>query len=209
MSDRQIKVPPNQYVSSLGAGEHGIIFYTSKEEMRDIHFAFVKSGLEDNWAVIYAAPGSYSEELRNAMQNYGIDTKKYEEDGSLSIQKGEDVYRDPAKPDLDYFKTKTNDIVNYFLNKGKRGLRIATDLTSFFLPQGLYVSLFDAEHLFQPRMDLPITLICAYDAAIIPAIKDLDITFFYKRINSEWRQFVDAHSFAIYVSKNKSIAFTI
>jgi hypothetical protein len=209
MSDRQIEIAPTQYVSSLSAGEHGIIFYTSKEEMRNIHFAFVKSGLENNWAVIYSAPGSYSEELRSAMQNYGIDTKKYEEDDSLFIQKGEDAYKNPAKPDLDYFKTQSNDIIKYFMNKGKKGLRIATDLTSFFLPKGLYVSLLDAEHLFQPRMDLPVTLICAYDAAILPAIRDLDITFFYKRINKEWRQFVDAHSFAIYMSKNKSIAFTI
>lgn len=209
LSNRQIEIPPNQYVSSLGAGEHGTIFYTSKEEMRNIHFAFVKSGLENNWAIVYTAPGSYSEELRNAMQVYGIDTKNYEEDGSLFIQRGEDAYKNPAKPDLDYFKTQANDIIKDFMNKGKKGLRIATDITSFFLPQGFYVSLLDAEHLFQPRMDLPITVVCAYDAAIIPAIKDLDITFFYKRINKEWKQFVDAHSFAIYVSKNKSITFTI
>jgi hypothetical protein len=209
MSGRQIEIPPNEYVSSIGAGEHGVVFYTSKEEMRNIHFAFVKSGLESNWAVIYTAPGSYAEVLRNAMQNYGIDTKKYEEDGSLFLQRGEDAYKNPAKPDLDFFKMQANDIINYYMNKGQKGLRIATDLTSFFLPQGYYVSLFDAEQLFQPRIDLPITLICAYDAAIIPAIKDLDITFFYKRINKEWRQFVDAHSFAIYVSKNKSITFTI
>jgi MEDS: MEthanogen/methylotroph, DcmR Sensory domain len=57
---------------NLYAGEHGEIFYTSKEEMRDIHFAFVKSGLENNWPVIYSAPGSHSEELRNALQDYGI-----------------------------------------------------------------------------------------------------------------------------------------
>jgi hypothetical protein len=65
--------------------------------------------------------------------------------------------------------------------KVKKGLRIATDLTSFFLPHGLYVSLFDVEHSFQPRMDLPITLICAYDAAIIPAIKDLVLHSFTRR----------------------------
>ena len=94
------------------------------------------------------------------MQNYGIDTKKYGEDGSIFIQKGEDIYKNPATPDLDSFKTQ------YFMDKGKKGLRIATDLTSFFLPHGLYVSLFDVEHLFQPRMDLPITLICAYDAGL-------------------------------------------
>jgi hypothetical protein len=209
MSERRVKVPPTQYVSNLDAGEHGILFYTSIDEMRNIHFAFVKSGLENNWGVIYAAPGSYSEELRNAMQSYGIDTNKYEENGSLVIQKGEDIYKDPVKPNLESFKAESNDVINYFLDKGKKGLRIATDLTSFFLPHGLYVSLFDVEHLFQPRMDLPLTLICAYDASIIPAIKDIDIVFFYKRINKEWRQFVDAHSFAIYVSKNKSITFTI
>ena len=55
MSNTQITVPPTQYVSSLNAGEHGILFYTSIEEMRNIHFAFVKSGLENNWGVIYAA----------------------------------------------------------------------------------------------------------------------------------------------------------
>ena len=209
MSDRQIEVPPTQYVSSLDPGEHGILIYTSREEMRNIHFSFVKSGLENNWGVVYAAPGSYSEELKREMQSYGIETKKYEENGSLFIQKGEEIYKNPARPDLDSFKAQSNDVINYFTKMGKRGLRIATDLTSFFLPHGLYVSLFDVEHLFQPRMNLPITLICAYDASIIPAVRDLDIAFFYKKINKEWRQFVDAHSFAIYVSKNKSITFTI
>jgi hypothetical protein len=43
------------------------------------------------------------------------------------------------------------------MNKGKKGLRVATDLTSFFLPHGLYISLFDVEHLFRPRIDLPLT----------------------------------------------------
>jgi hypothetical protein len=209
MSNRQVSIPPAQYVSNLNAGEHGILFYTSKEEMRKIHFAFVKSGLENNWGVVYIAPGSYAEELRKEMQNYGIDVKKYEEDGSLVIQKGEEVYKDPAKPNLDLFKKQSLDVLNHFIDKGKKGLRIAPDLTSFFLPHGLYISLFDVEHLFKPRMDLPLTVICAYDAAIIPAAKELDILFFYKRINKEWRQFVDAHSFAIYVSKNKSITFTI
>jgi DcmR-like sensory protein len=194
MSNRQVVLPPTQYVSNLGADEHGILFYTSRKEVRNIHFAF---GLENNWGVVYAAPGSYSEELRNEMQKYGIDTRRYEEDGSLVIQKGEEIYKDPSKPDLEFHKRQANDVVNYFMKKGKKGLRVATDLTSFFLPHGLYISLFDVEHLFRPRIDLPLTLICAYDAAIIPAVKDLDITFFYKRINKEWRQFVDAHKLGL------------
>ena len=111
------------------------------------------------------------------MENYGIDVNKYEKDGSLFIQKGEEIYKDPVKPDLELHKKQANYVINYFINRGKKGLRIATDLTSFFLPQGLYISLFDVEHLFKPIMDLPLTLICAYDAGIIPAVKDLDIAF--------------------------------
>jgi MEDS: MEthanogen/methylotroph, DcmR Sensory domain len=209
MASRRVDVPPEEYVRNIEGGEHGVIFYTSKQDMRKIHFAFVKSGLENNWGVIYAAPGSYSEDLRYGMQNYGIDVKKYEEEGSLTIQKGEDIYKDPVKPDLELFKKQSNDIINFFLSKGKKGVKIATDLTSFFLPHGLYISLFDVEHLFKPRTDLPLTLICAYDAAIIPSVKDIDIAFFYKQINKEWRKFVDAHSFAIYTAKGKDIIFTI
>jgi hypothetical protein len=55
---------------------------------------------------------------------------------------------------------------------------------------------------------MPLTLICAYDATIIPAVTDLDIALFYK-INKEWRKFVDIHSFAIYTAKGKDIIFTI
>lgn len=209
MAKREVKVPPTEYVSNIKAGEHGVMFYTSREDMRNIHFAFVKSGLESNWGVVYAAPGSYAEDLRNEMQNYGIDVKRYEEDGSLFIQKGEEIYKDPVKPDLELFKKQANGVISYFLSKGKKGVRVATDITSFFFPHRLYISLFDVEHLFKPRMDLPLTIICAYDAAIIPAVMDLDITFFYKKVNKEWRKFVDAHSFAIYTSKGKNFIFTI
>jgi hypothetical protein len=38
------------------------------------------------------------------MQNYGIDVKRYEEDGSLFLQKGEEIYKDPVKPDLEFHK---------------------------------------------------------------------------------------------------------
>lgn len=209
MASRRVDVPPVEYVKDIKGGEHGVIFYTSKKDMRKIHFAFVKSGLENSWGVIYAAPGSYSEELKNEMQNYGIDVNKYEEDGNLFIQKGEEIYNDPKNPDPELFKNQSNDVITYFLSKGKKGIRIATDLTSFFLPQGLYISLFDVEYLFKPRTDLPLTLICAYDAGIIPSAKDIDIGFFYKQINKEWQKFVDAHSFAIYTAKGKDIIFTI
>lgn len=86
MSDRQITLPATDYVSSLIGGEHGVMFYTSKQEMRIIHLAFIKSGLQNNWGVVYTIPGSFIDEVRQEMVRYGIDVRKYEEDGSLFIQ---------------------------------------------------------------------------------------------------------------------------
>ena len=69
------------------------------------------------------------------------------------------------------------------MSKGKRGVRVAGDCTSYFLPRGLTRQWFDLEHLFETRTKLPITVQCAYDARILPAIKDLDIVDYIKGIN--------------------------
>lgn len=45
-----------------------------------IHFAFVKSGLENNWGVVYATATESIDEVRNAMQKYGINTRYYEKE---------------------------------------------------------------------------------------------------------------------------------
>jgi hypothetical protein len=94
-------------------------------------------GLEDNWGVIYALPGADVDEIKKQMQDYGIDTLKYEANGSLFIVKGEDGFKDPFNPDLQYCKSLAERAIINFLNQGKKGTRIATELSSFFLPLGL------------------------------------------------------------------------
>jgi hypothetical protein len=75
MSDRQVQTPPIAYVSNLKAGEHGCIFFTSLAEMRKIHFAFVKSGLEDDWGVVYATPAESFDDLKDSMEKHGINVE--------------------------------------------------------------------------------------------------------------------------------------
>jgi len=50
-SRNRINIPPKKFLNNLKAGEHGCVFYSSKEEMQMIHFAFVNSGLENNWGL--------------------------------------------------------------------------------------------------------------------------------------------------------------
>jgi hypothetical protein len=209
MSTRQINTPPIEFVTKLKAGEHGCIFYTSQEEMQKIHFAFIKSGLEDNWGTVYATYADSLEGLRNAMQKHGIDVKRYEDEGSLVLARGADLYKVPENPDLENCKSVVKSAMEGFMAKGKKGVRIAGDLANYFMPRALKMQWFELEHLFERQTSLPLTVLCSYDAFILPQGKDLDILFYFKKINQEWRDFVDAHSFAIYVSKNNRIIFTI
>ena len=77
-SSNRINIPPEQFLNNLKVGEHGCVYFSSKEEMRMILLAFVKSGLENNWGVVYATATESIDEVRNAMQRYGINTQHYE-----------------------------------------------------------------------------------------------------------------------------------
>ena len=52
-SRNRVNASPEEFLHDLRAGEHGCVFFFSKEEMHRIHFAFVKFGLDNNWGVVY------------------------------------------------------------------------------------------------------------------------------------------------------------
>jgi hypothetical protein len=211
-SRNRINIPTNQFLNNLKAGEHGCVFYLSKEEMQMIHFAFVKSGLENNWGVVYATATESIDEVRNAMQSYGINTRYYEKEeegnGSFIIIRGEDLYKNADNPDIENWINSTKSVSDMFISKGKKGVRVAADLSSYFLSRGLIEQWLELEYALERKVSLPISILCAYDVRF-PEVWDTDILKYYLKINSDSKEFVDAHSFAIYTSRDKSITFTI
>jgi KaiC/GvpD/RAD55 family RecA-like ATPase len=86
-----------------------------------IHFAFVKSGLENNWGVVYATATESIDEVRNAMQKYGINTQYYEKkeeekgNGSLIIMRGKDLYKNTDNPDIENWINTTKSLSDMFI----------------------------------------------------------------------------------------------
>ena len=54
-----------------------VFFIFPKTKCKKIHFDFVKSGLENNWGVVYITATESVEEIRKAMQHHGINTLQY------------------------------------------------------------------------------------------------------------------------------------
>ena len=210
-SGNRVNIPTEQFLNNLKVGEHGCVFYSSKEEMQMIYFTFVKSGLENDLGVVYATATESIEEVRNAMQRSGISTGDYEREkgnGSLIIMKGEGLYKTADNPDIENWANSAKSLSDMFISKGKKGVRVAADLSSYFLSRGLVEQWLKLEYVLERQLSLPISILCAYDIRF-PGLWDIDILRYYQKINSERKEFVDAHSFAIYVSGDKSITFTI
>jgi hypothetical protein len=209
----RVSQPVEKFLHDLEAGEHGCIFYFSKDDMQKIHFAFVKSGLENNWGVVYVTAIESVEEIRKAMQRHGINTLQYEnaeerEDNSLLIVKGEELYKNAENPDIDNWKNVAKSISDMFISKGKKGVRIAADLSSYFLSHGFIHQWHELEYVLEKKLSSPISILCAYDSHS-PELLETDVLKYYDRLYNENKEFIDAHSFTIYVAGNKSIIFRI
>jgi hypothetical protein len=118
------------------------------------------------------------------------------------------LYKNADNPDIESWINTTKSICDIFISKGKKGVRVAADLSSYFLSHGLAEQWHKLEYALERKLSLPISILCAYDICS-PEVWDTDILKYYLKINSENKEFVDAHSFAIYASRHKSVIFTI
>ena len=50
---------------------------------------------------------------------------------------GEDLYKNVDNPDIENWINTTKSLSNMFISKGKKGFRMASDLSSHFLSRGL------------------------------------------------------------------------
>ena len=67
-------------------------------------------------------------------------------------------------------------------------------MSSYFLSKGLTKQWFDLEYALERKIALPMSLVCGYNI-IIPGLWDIDILRYYKKINEENKEYVDAHTF--------------
>jgi hypothetical protein len=211
----RIDIPIERFLETLKAGEHGCIFFFSMEQLHRIQFSFVKSGLERSWGIVYLTATEPIESVRNSMQKFGINTQYYEAEGedndnkSLIILRGEELYKNPEKPDIENWVNTAKSLSEMFVSKkGKIGVRVAADLSSYFLSRGLARQWHDLEYALEKRISLPMSVLCAYDSRI-KELWDMDVLKFYTKLHEENKEFVDAHSFAIYTSRANNVIFTV
>jgi hypothetical protein len=199
-----LKNDVDSYLSELKGGEHGSLFYLSQEQRRRIQFRFIKTGLEQNWYCVYATAMEDLQSVEASMLSAGIDVNEHQKnDKDLLIVRGEELFGNAQAPDIARWLSSANNIYLKAIGNGKRGVRVAADLSAYFLKRGLVDQWFKLEACFGRRFSKELTILCAYDAFDIDYRVGkgiVDVMQFYSKLAHEKgqnRNFLITHSFAI------------
>jgi sugar-specific transcriptional regulator TrmB len=185
----------NRILKNLQPRDHVILIYESKEVKRNTLFSYIEKGLRTGQAGIYICSEETPDEIRNAMRNFGIDVKHYEEQRALTILPYTEMYIRDGVFNLEYVMDTWNRWYNNAISDGFSGMR-ATGEMSCFIIHDLLEDLLSYEHALHTVLDIPMTAICAYNADSLTKVDNpVDV----------YSELIKAHGKVLFAGKDSSI----
>lgn len=159
------------YVEQLRPRNHLTLVYDSPEAKYNVLFNYLKAGLRKSEAAVYVASEESPNQIREAMERFGIHVAKYEKTGALHICKYEDIYIKNGKFNMATTLDSWGKLYNTALENGFKGLRV-TGETAWFFKRELIPEMIEYEKSLHKVMDIPMIAICAYNANMLNRSKD-------------------------------------
>ncbi|MEW5839889.1 MAG: MEDS domain-containing protein [Thermoproteota archaeon] len=159
-------------LESVQIGNHVLCIYDSKESKLSEAFDFLKAGLENNEVVMMVTEDLTKDEVRARMESsWGIaDIRALEQKGDVVIKTTEEWYFPGGKaPDRHRILALWYALAELAAVKGKKGLRVVGDVSSFFR-HGYGRDLLAYEQELEKKFDIPVTALCAYEASDVYSI---------------------------------------
>ncbi|UCH32462.1 MAG: MEDS domain-containing protein, partial [Candidatus Bathyarchaeota archaeon] len=159
------------YMEQLGPTNHLIFVYDSPEGKYKVLFNYLKVGLDNGEAGLYVASDEEPSKIREAMKQFGIDVDKYEKAGALSIIRYEDIYIADEEFSVAHTMNSWDKVYRRALENGFKGIRV-TGETAWFFKRKLIPELIEYEKSLRRCLDIPMIVICAYNAKNLNKTKD-------------------------------------
>lgn len=143
--------------------EHNIVVYSDLHAFRELYCQCTKRALErDNEIVLLATHYEEIKTVRSALQNYDINVKKHEEDGSLVIIDSVKAYQQHAgENDYSGVYKLAQSLAVRARKEGEGGVFGLSDMGSFFLFKREQ-ALVEYELSIPRTVDVPLKGFCCY-----------------------------------------------
>ena len=170
-SDRMVNADPAtilKYIKNSNYGDHNLVIYPHLEQFEEFYVECCKDSLLDRneifVVVTYYQPVS---EVRKKLHLLGgIDTARYENNGTLGILDSETAYQPSVEQTGRYNINMilTSMLINHTQERDKKGITLLSDLGTFFLNKRI-AELISHEVSVSNRMDTNIRSFCCYHKA--------------------------------------------
>jgi len=145
-------------------GDHIIAVYQNKEEKLKEAFDFLKQGLDKDEIVMLITDEMSKDKVRQRMQNeWKVDVKSLETRDNIIIKDTSEWYFPYDVPNADRLKMHWLALSEIARVRGRHGIRVVGDTAAFF-KRGFVKHLIDYESGLEPKFNIPMTALCAYDS---------------------------------------------
>lgn len=145
--------------------DHVLLFYDTLETKHDVLFNFLSAGLSNGKGAVYVCSEESPEEIRNAMQLFGIDVRKNEEEGNLIIRNYDECYIENGEADYLRILANWKEMYEGFRKRGL-GQRATGEMGCFF-EHNKVRELLRYEYAAHRFLDISRDGICAYNVNTI------------------------------------------
>lgn len=154
------------FVKSMQAKDHVILFYSDRRDKREVLFTYLKAGLDAGEAAIYVASEESPDEIRRAMKEFGLDSERYERSHALRVVDYREWYIVDGKFDISKIFSRWEKSLQEAFRRGFKGLRVTGEMSCFFHHHMLN-ELVVYERALHRELETPMKAICAYDDDVV------------------------------------------
>jgi hypothetical protein len=156
-------------INEIELGDHAALFHRTKEEQLGIVIPFMAIGLERNERCLYIAEDNSTSEIREKLQDFGVDVPKAQETGALNVVTKEDTYLRHGSFQPDKMISDLCNEVQSAVDLGFAGLRASGELSwALDLPSAL-AQMIKYEEELEEYFHAKFAALCQYDASRYPS----------------------------------------
>lgn len=154
------------FVKTMHAKDHAILFYANRRDKREVLFTYLKAGLDAGEATVYVASDESAHEIGRAMEDFGVNVEQLERTHALRIVDYREWYIIGGEFNIGRIFSLWEKSLREALARGFRGLRVAGEMSCFFRHHMLN-ELVVYERALHRELEMPMEAICAYDDSVV------------------------------------------
>lgn len=160
-----------QIMDRVKPRDHLVLFYDSVKAKHNTLFSYIHKGLELNQAVAYVCAEETTDQVLEAMREYGIEVEKNLQTKALSVLDYTDMYIRDGEFNMDEVMELWAKFYDDAIARGFTGLRVTGEM-SCFIQHDLIEELIAYENALHTVLDIPMTAICAYNSNLLSKVEN-------------------------------------